>query len=147
MFYTKRNESNNNWITTNRKAIAINLNSWSLLFYSKCERANCYSVCENLKLKNLPYSFCTWKTRKGAASVQENLENTKLRRRAEEFIEWAKGKGIVPASLLSEYREKIHVEQQHLFVDLLTLNSPGWYQFPRKKLWKNRNKQYQLWGL
>lgn len=76
--------------------------------------------------------------------MQENLENTKLRRRAEEFIEWAKGKGIVPASLLSEYREKIHVEQQHLFVDLLTLNSPGWYQFPRKKLWKNPADEYYV---
>lgn len=76
--------------------------------------------------------------------MQENLENIKLRRRAEEFIGWAKGKGFVPASLLSEYREKTHIEQQHLFVDLLTLNSPGWYQFPRKKYWKNRADEYYV---
>ena len=77
-------------------------------------------------------------------AVQENLENTKLRRRAEEFIEWAKGKGIEPACLETEYREKTHVEQQHLFVDLLTLNSPGWYQFPRKKIWKNQADEYYV---
>lgn len=76
--------------------------------------------------------------------MQENLENTKLRRRAEEFIGWAKGKGIVPACLETEYREKTHVEQQYLFVDLLTLNSPGWYQFPRKKYWKNQENEYYI---
>lgn len=76
--------------------------------------------------------------------MQENLENTKLRRRAEEFIEWAKKNGIVPSSLASEYREKTHIEQQHLFVDLLTLNSPGWYQFPRKKIWKNQADEYYV---
>lgn len=77
-------------------------------------------------------------------TVQENLENTKLRRRAEEFVEWAKKNGIVPSSLASEYREKTLVEQQHFFVDLLTLNSPGWYQFPRKKYWKNKENEYYI---